>query len=250
MDVFVSHISEEAGVAKVIKDWIDSTYLGQFEIFVSSDSDSIPAGTKWLDEITKAIIKSKIILLLCSQNSIHRPWINFEAGCGWSQEIPVIPICYAGLKREDLPPPISALQALNFDQYLPEELFKALNKHLGVKRLPRINYPEMYSELEAKINKIGIEVSDSNSVETLHSSKDNELNEEQINILTCLAKTNGGLTLPSIAHHTGLNQQRAEFYLEKLETEEYIYAAYNMIDDTKYSLVHKGRELLFEIGVI
>ncbi|GAB6145001.1 TIR domain-containing protein [Desulfocicer niacini] len=250
MDVFVSHISEEAEVAKVIKEWVESTFLGNFNVFVSSDPDSIPAGTKWLDEITKAITSSKIILLLCSANSIHRPWINFEAGCGWAQSIPVIPICYGGLSRNELPPPINALQSLNLDQHLPERLFQAIAKHLEVKIIPRIDFSKMYEELAAHagpIEKSEAAILPSN---TGKLSNTDDLNEEQIEILKFLAKANNYVTLPSIANQTGLNQQRTEFYLEKLEEKEFIHASYNSFEPTTYSLDSKGREFLFGLGAI
>ena len=250
MDVFVSHITEESEVAKVIKEWIESTFLGQFEVFVSSDSDSIPAGTKWLDEITKAITSSKIILLLCSANSIHRPWINFEAGCGWAKSISVIPICYGGLTRNELPPPINALQALNLDEELPQKLFEAIANHLGVKRLPRINFAEMYEELATHTGTIEKKANPTQASNTDNSPVHSELNEEQIKILEFLAKVNDYVTLPHIAQQTGLNQQRAEFYLEKLSEKDFIHASYNAFEPTSYSLDHNGREVLFELGAI
>ncbi|EGQ9207143.1 toll/interleukin-1 receptor domain-containing protein [Vibrio cholerae] len=250
MDVFISHITEESDVAKVLKDWIESTYLGKFEVFVSSDADSIPAGSKWLDEITKAITSSKIILLLCSQNSIYRPWINFEAGCGWAKSIPVIPICYGELTREQLPPPISALQALNLDEKMPELLFSALNKHLDITKLPRISFSDMYAELISKTEDlVQIEVLQSNAnIECV--GKEPKLLDEQIKILKFLAKTNNRVTLPMISQGTGLNAQRTEYFLEKLEASQYIYASYIMMEPTRYTLDHLGRELLFELGEI
>ena len=34
MKVFISHIAEEAALASVLKDWIESTFLGQVDVFV------------------------------------------------------------------------------------------------------------------------------------------------------------------------------------------------------------------------
>ncbi|EGR3304376.1 toll/interleukin-1 receptor domain-containing protein [Vibrio parahaemolyticus] len=250
MDVFISHITEESDVAKVLKDWIESTYLGNLEVFVSSDADSIPAGTKWLEEITRAITSSKIILLLCSQNSIHRPWINFEAGCGWAKSIPVIPICYGELTREKLPPPISALQALNLDEKMPELLFSAMNKHLGIAKLPRISFSDMYAELASKTEKLAKnDVLQSNG-KTEHAEKTLNLHDEQIQILKFLAKSSDRVTLPIISKGTGINEQRAEYFLEKLEESQHIYVSYSVMNPVTYSLAHLGRELLFDLGEI
>ncbi|VVS91426.1 toll/interleukin-1 receptor domain-containing protein [Desulfoluna spongiiphila] len=250
MDVFVSHITEESEIAKSMKEWIESTFLGQHEVFVSSDSKSIPAGTKWLDEITKAITSSKILLLLCSPDSIHRPWINFEAGCGWAKAIPVIPICYGGLNKGELPPPINALQALDFNEELPEKLFQALITHLKIARLPRINYGEMFNELEIAIEKRTITPKHIPSDSLTSNKSENKLSDEQIKILDFLAKANRYVELPQIAQQTQLNPQRVEFYLEKLSDSEYIHASYNTFEPTSYNLDYKGREVLFGMGLI
>ncbi len=250
MNVFISHITEEAEVARIMKEWIESTFLGQHEVFVSSDSESIPAGTKWLDEITKAITSSKIILLLCNPGSINRPWINFEAGCGWARGIPVIPICYGGLTRGKLPPPINALQALDFDEKLPEKLFSALIKHLEISRLPRISYIEMYQELEAAIE--GREVTEEKQCfeAITETSSDPELSDEKLKILEFLSTVNDSVELPSVARATELNPQRVDFYLVELSESDYVYTSYNMMSPTSYRLAHKGREILFKLELI
>ena len=34
MKVFISHIAKEVALASVLKDWIESTFLGQVDVFV------------------------------------------------------------------------------------------------------------------------------------------------------------------------------------------------------------------------
>ena len=48
MKIFLTHIGEEAGLAAVLKRWIEDTFPGKCEVFVSSDSDDIVPGDKWL----------------------------------------------------------------------------------------------------------------------------------------------------------------------------------------------------------
>lgn len=83
LKIFISHISEEAELAKLLQEHIDRDFLGLLELFVSSDLASISAGSQWLQEIGRALKDAKIELLLCSKRSIQRPWINFEAGAAW-----------------------------------------------------------------------------------------------------------------------------------------------------------------------
>lgn len=62
MNIFISHISEEKRLALVFKEWIESTFLGQISVFVSSDPENIPAGNKWREEITSALEKSNLLI--------------------------------------------------------------------------------------------------------------------------------------------------------------------------------------------
>ena len=71
--VFISHISEEAPAAVVLKEQIERDFLGLAAVFVASDSSSIPAGSKWLDRIDQSLRSAKIELVLCSPRSIRQP---------------------------------------------------------------------------------------------------------------------------------------------------------------------------------
>jgi hypothetical protein len=42
--VFISHVSEEAQLASVLKTHLTSDFLGMLDVFVSSDTESILAG--------------------------------------------------------------------------------------------------------------------------------------------------------------------------------------------------------------
>ncbi|PWW84198.1 hypothetical protein CYK95_04780 [Clostridium perfringens] len=98
--VFISHITEEKELAYKVKELIEESFLEMMEVFVSSDGESITAGDRWLDNITNSLTSCVIELILCSSESIKRPWINFEAGAGWIRKIPVIPLCHSGMKKK------------------------------------------------------------------------------------------------------------------------------------------------------
>jgi hypothetical protein len=110
--IFISHISEEAELAKVFKCAIENDFLQMVSVFVSSDTASIQAGENWLKSIDEAIRDAAVEIIICSRSSITRPWINFEAGAGWMRKIPIIPVCHSGLKPRDLPMPLAVLQGL------------------------------------------------------------------------------------------------------------------------------------------
>jgi hypothetical protein len=109
MQVFISHISEEAREAQALKTSLEAAIPG-VEFFVSAAD--IHLGDAWLKVIDNALVDAKLILTLCSPNSVRRPWINFESGSGWSRQLPVIPICYNGMRRDQLPDPLGIFQAV------------------------------------------------------------------------------------------------------------------------------------------
>jgi hypothetical protein len=131
--VFLSHISEESPMARPLKKWIEDAFPGECRVFVSSSETDLPVGTKWFDAIEQALDRSDVLLVLCSHHSVSRPWVNFEAGCAWTRRVPIIPICHSGLRKADLPQPLSQFQSLELDE--PEFsslLLSGLVRMLGV----------------------------------------------------------------------------------------------------------------------
>ena len=78
--VFISHLSEESDIAQWLKGQLTRDFLGTLEVFVSSDRLTIEAGRRWLEEVDKALKTADMQVLLCSQEPVGRPWVNFEAG--------------------------------------------------------------------------------------------------------------------------------------------------------------------------
>jgi hypothetical protein len=150
LNIFISHISEETAIARALKDWIESTFLGRCQVFASSDTEDLLAGSKWIDEIDQTLDSTVAFLVLCSPTSLERPRINFETGWGWIKDVPLIPICHSGLKKEDLPPRMSTFQSLEIDSGgFVSDLFSELAKHLGFAKFPRIDQEAMVRELTA-----------------------------------------------------------------------------------------------------
>lgn len=114
--VFVSHISKEAALAEVLQKHIKRDFLGLIDVFVSSDGASIDTGDDWLQSVKVNLKQAKAVVVLCSKESIGRPWVNFEVGGAWLQGVPIIPVCHTDLKPEDLPLPLKLLQAVDASQ--------------------------------------------------------------------------------------------------------------------------------------
>ncbi len=183
MQIFISHISEEKSLALVLKEWLESTFLGQCKVFVSSDPEDIPAGTKWLDKINGAMDDSKLLIILYSPQSKLRPWINFEAGCGWIKNIPIMPICHSGLKVSEIGAPISSFQGLEIDvKDFVNNFFGAIAKHAGFSKTPRIATDEFMKELNVAIGNVEHKI-----IEEISAEQETEFSDEQLKIMQSLA---------------------------------------------------------------
>jgi hypothetical protein len=109
-DLFISHVHEDAEVAKALLDFLKESKL---EAFLSSDNWQIHAGEKWFERITAELNAAKLVILLLSDQSVKRPWINFEAGWAWATHKTIIPLCIGGLNKGAMPRPYSDLQGLD-----------------------------------------------------------------------------------------------------------------------------------------
>lgn len=132
MRAFISHISEEAREAGALKKSLEAAIRG-VEFFVSAKD--IHLGEPWLKVIDEAVADAKLILTLCSPNSVRRPWINFESGTGWSRKLQVVPICYKGMRKSQLPDPLGIFQAIELTdtascRHLAEQIASTLGQKI------------------------------------------------------------------------------------------------------------------------
>ncbi len=145
--IFISHISKETDLAQSLKVNLVKDFLGMLEIFVSSDENSIKLGEKWLDEVDEALDEAGILIVLCSKESVIRPWVNFEAGAAWIRKIPVIPICHSGFSPNDLPTPLSMLQGTSADEQGLKKLYLKISEYLKV-NVPEANFKKIAENLK------------------------------------------------------------------------------------------------------
>lgn len=135
-DIFVSHVSGDAELAGALKDCIEEDFTS-LEVFVSSDSRSIDAG-EWLKQIKSGLAESKVVIVLCSPESVRRPWIAFEAGAAWLNKGTRLGLlCHSGMHQELLPNPFNSLQAVRIDTKGLGWIYQQIkDKFPKVKRMP------------------------------------------------------------------------------------------------------------------
>jgi len=114
--IFISHVTDEQVEANKAKQYLEQVFKDKVEVFVASSWTSIQPGEDWFACISDAIEKADIMLVLCSGDSVNRPWIQFEAGAAWfAKKTKVIPICHKGMTPSALPEPIRRLQAVDIN---------------------------------------------------------------------------------------------------------------------------------------
>ena len=249
MKIFISHIQEEFQVALVLKKWIQSAFADLCEVRVSTDPEHIPALAQYLEQNQQASLDAKALLILCSPNSVQRPWLSFEVGCAWMQKISIIPICYSGLSPAELPQPLATFTGFDLNQKdFPQKLFFTLSQKLGIPQLPSVQYRQMREELREIQAAIlpGLITPPSASGEG--AAAEPVLEPLHVQIMLVLSESYGYASAV-LAEHFNLEEQKVIPLLKKLVDWNYVYASPAGMGHAKYNLTAKGKAYLKENGL-
>lgn len=120
-EVFISLIYEEQRIAQAVQGYLKENLkdLGRPDVFLSADDWQVFGGEVWLDRIKQELREARVVILMLSSRSVQRPWINFEAGAAWLADKAVIPVCFGGLTKGNMPKPYSGIQGLDLPQATP-----------------------------------------------------------------------------------------------------------------------------------
>lgn len=249
MKIFLSHIHEEAPLALVIKDWIESSFSGLNDVFVSSDIKDLPAGLRWLNEISDALDDSLTFIVLCSPHSIRRPWINFETGCAWIKEVPVLPICHSGLNKSDLPNPLSEFQALEISSdKFTDDLLSSMATHMHIDKVPRIDSNTMMKEIVKAISNINYE-NDISVIPVKFNEDDDPIPDQILEYIATLGDK--GYPLDELAIKFEISEPKMEYYLDELISKTLLRKSGLLVGaPAYYYLTKEGRKHLVERGLL
>ena len=241
-------------MAAVLKDWIESTFLGQVSVFVSSDPADIPAGSRWLDQIDSALETSALLITLYSKASLNRPWISFEAGCAWMRRVPIIPICHAGLRVDDLRQPLAAFQGLDIDDAkFGEKLLSAIAKRVNVSKLPKISFVDFEAAMR------NASFASQNAVQLDSTSGTAPISEQSLveihyKILKALANHkdtgHGAMDEPELAQLLGLRTTLLSHQIRPLVDAELVRDRLRIGGPKGYSIAEGGVALLVRKGLL
>ncbi|MHC4970539.1 MAG: TIR domain-containing protein [Planctomycetota bacterium] len=264
MNVLVSHINEETLVASVLGQWIESSL--DRDVQVSGEAENIQLDKQRLAEVERVLSAAQVVLLLCSEHSIGRPWINFESGCAWLKRVPVIAVCHDGCFPGDLPPPLGSFQAFDLtDAASCQALLETLAKHLKRKRVPRIDCDLMVAELRAALDPSNVPAppakrsNDFREPVAKHPSEAPEsapaprasgatLQSIEVRLLAMIKRLpDFTCTAPGLAEGLGEQERTIRHTLEKLVNDHLVTlkASTHPTDpETRYALAERGRMYL------
>jgi hypothetical protein len=250
MKIFITHIQEEFQVAMVLKKWIESAFPEHCEVMVSTDPESIPTVAQYLEKNEQALEEIKALILLCSPHSIQKPWLPFEAGCAWIRKIFIIPVCYSGITREDLPQPLSTFPAFDLDERdFGQKLSMTLAKELGVSELPAIQYRQMRQEISQVMETIPPVAVDFSAPGGPKEAAALPLEPLHVQILQVL-NDGFGYTSTVLAEHFQTEEKKILLLLKRLIEGNYVYASPAGMGHVRYNMAKRGRSYLEEHGLI
>ncbi len=249
MNVYLSHINDEAEVASVLSQWIESSL--DRDVRMSGEADTI--GKQRLTAVNRSLGQAQVVLLLCSPRSLELPWIHFESGCAWFKGVPVLVVCHSGCSPADLDPPLSSFQAYELsDADSCQALLTALAAHLKRKRIPRIDYDLMVGELRAATDPDYVhepsaagDYDDDLDDEYDDDAPDESPQSLEIRLLAMIGEMpDFSATIRGLAAGLGAQERGLQFTLEKLVRDNLVALKASTVPtdpETRYAITERGR---------
>jgi hypothetical protein len=165
LEVFVSHLTVESKFADLLRTRLDRDFIGLLNFFVSSDATSIPVGSQWFGDILAALSRADLQFVICSQESVHRPWINYEAGGARVRDVEVIPLCHSGITPDQLPVPLHMSEgAVLTDPMGLQKLYSKIGARLG-SAIPNIDFQALAGDFQALEQEYSVQRSDDDAAD-------------------------------------------------------------------------------------
>jgi hypothetical protein len=250
MKILISHIQEEFLVAMVLKKWIESAFADQCTVWASTDPEDFPTLAQWLGKNDEAATDVKVLVVLCSPNSLQRPWVSFEAGCAWARNIGIVPICLPGLTLAELPKPLSNFPGLDLkERDFSKTLISTLAKKLGVLGMTPIDYRQMREELKEVQGSIQTGVS--LYAPTQGPAEITEVPLESIHVQILIVLADGyGYPSTVLSEHFKMEEKKLIPLLKRLIEGNYVYASPAGMGLVRYNVTNRGRSYLKENGLL
>jgi hypothetical protein len=158
--IFISHITPEASIAHLLKDLLLRAFGETITVFVSSDCASIETGARPFPTIIAALSRAAVVIVLLSEASLERRWINFEAGIAYahgqmSQNTRLLPLAVRS-QQPNVGPPLSELQVRQLrDPHVVTSMLRDIASHLGLtaRRIRPARFLEQFDATEQSLQR-------------------------------------------------------------------------------------------------
>jgi TIR domain len=112
MKIFVSHAANTVRTAVRFKELLQAS-SAHATVFLSSDWESIPSGSNWLQEIEQALSDCDFFIALVTKTEdAKRLWINYEVGFARGRLLYPKIIIFSGIPAQEIQYPLSGLHLL------------------------------------------------------------------------------------------------------------------------------------------
>ncbi len=132
--VFFSHSAEDRDQLSRLRELVLGKYSHAIKVFLSSDGESIPLGTNWIEETNTALKSAALMIVFLSPNSLESRWVLFESGYALGKETRIVPVGINGTDIATIPPPLSLLQGFNVTDYQSlDKVRQLIDEEFGLK---------------------------------------------------------------------------------------------------------------------
>jgi hypothetical protein len=150
MDIFISHSSEDAQMAKMIVELIRAAYnIPADKIRCTSvNGYKLPAGASTESQLKQEIHHSKVLLAIITPHSIGSAYVLFELGARWGLSLPLIPLVTSEQGMALLKGPLGNINALvSHDAAQLHQLLDDLGTYLNITKQSPSVYEHLIQEI-------------------------------------------------------------------------------------------------------
>jgi DNA-binding MarR family transcriptional regulator len=248
MKVLISHIQDEYPLAETLKQWLEDSFIGQFDVDLNNDIEVMKSGNAWLKEIDPLYTMNTLLIVLCSPDVITRKWADFKPGKLDGNRIPLLLICHSGLGKDRLPPQLSECDALDTDEDGFEGKFVAMiaaKTHLpDVPTIDEMAFMDAVAKSLRNIEARRLLSSQQPLPEAL-------MPEALLKVLTKLAQSAGGtLTAGQLAERTNMPEAQVNEALAGLLQRNLITRAEAFQRPDSYTISNQARNFIQQVTLL
>jgi len=246
--VLISHIQNEYPLAEVLKTWLESSFLEQFDVDLNQDIEVVKSGNAWLKQVEPLYAMNTLLIVLCGAESVKRKWLDFKPGKLDCKRVPVMLICHSGQGKDRLPPQLSECDALDTAEDGFEGRFIAMVAEKSrLADVPTIDEMAFMDEVARSLRKIEARELASEQQPLPQSL----MSETLLKVLTKLAQSAGGtLSAGQLAERTNMPETQIKEALDGLVQRKLIIRAATRQGPDSYTISNQAREFMQQVTLL